>query len=69
MTSLNWERAAEQERYRRVPREKISSSCKTKKISNAQKKLISAMTKERGMKWDTKSTPSRVTKHHCLLKN
>ena len=53
MTRLNWEKVAEQEKYRRIPREKISRTYKTDKISNAQKKLISTMIKERGVKWDS----------------
>ena len=53
MTRLNWEKAAAEDRYRRIPHDDITRASKPKKTSNAQKKLISAMLKERGMKWDS----------------
>ena len=53
MTRLNWEKAAAEARYRRTPHDDITRASKPKKISNAQKKLISTMLKERGIKWDS----------------
>ena len=53
MTRMNWERAAEQEKYRRIPHDNITRASKPERISNAQKKLISTMLKERGMEWDS----------------
>ena len=53
MTKLNWQKAAAEDRYRRLPHDRIARSSTPKGISNSQKKLISTMLKERGMVWVT----------------